>query len=51
MPRKRYKREEIVAKLRQLDVLVLQARSVPRRVPTAINGRHRIRSECILTFQ
>jgi hypothetical protein len=29
MPRKRYKPEEIVAKLRQLDVLVSQGVSIP----------------------
>ena len=29
MARKRYKPEEIVAKLRQIDVLVLQGQSVP----------------------
>ena len=31
MPRKRHKPEEIVAKLRQVDVLVSQGQSVPTR--------------------
>jgi hypothetical protein len=31
MPRKRHKPEEIVAKLRQVDVLVSQGRALPTR--------------------
>ena len=38
MPRKRYKPDEIVAKLRQVDMLVLYGRRAPRRVLTAIMG-------------
>ena len=42
MPRKRHKPEEIVAKLRRVDVLVSQGQSVaPAALQTAIHGRLR----------
>ena len=43
MPRKRHKPEEIVAKLRQIDVLTSQGHSVPDAIP--LDRRERRRQE------
>ena len=42
MPRKRHKPEEIVAKLRQVDVLVSQGKASPMRSGRSASPRSRI---------